>query len=83
MEKEKLSSEQFILLSWLATTCHNAKQKDKKDDYQVGRWHGIISGLEAACRILNVPFTYVYDISINGNFAGYQNMNRLTEIRHF
>jgi hypothetical protein len=69
-----VTTEVFLILSWLATL---EKQENSEKTY----WQ--IWGLKTSLVCLNVSDDLVYDICINKNFSGYQNMNRLALIEYF
>ena len=71
-----VTNEQYLILSWLATIERTTKKSDKK--------HWQIWGLKTALNCSkNDLFALSYDISINHNFSGYQNMNRISDIQIF
>jgi len=74
--KKNLTSTQFRALSWLC--------------YYHRRWMagaGLLSDVAAAANycenVLNIDNSYIYDITVNGNLAGYQNMNKLASTEYY
>ena len=74
-QEYKITDGQFLVLSWLATIEKTSEKSDKK------LWQ--IWGIESSLICLDTPFELIYDITINKNFAGYKNMNRIAYTIYF
>lgn len=78
---KKLTKNQFIICSAIATVVTNIEQSDN-ESYAYDQRQSL-HGLKWAAVLIGVSDKLIYDIVINKNIKGYQNLNKLTQKVYF
>jgi|688.fasta_scaffold347447_3 hypothetical protein len=75
----EISQEHYNILSWYATiTLSSYNESKDKDKIYWQLW-----GLHTAGTAIGIQWELFYDIDIHKRIKGYQNMNKLSEIKIF
>ena len=78
----EITEDQFRVCSAMATMINNIDNASDDITQQQNYLHHLF-GLKWAAALIDTPDMVIFDITINKNIKGYQNMNKLSEVTYF